>query len=256
MKIQHGTWNRAGLAAAMIYVACTVYAHHVASRVFKSLLNWTTCRSHRSERYCSRHRSGLDGLVRTTRGVYEQRMDIADKPVNDGNCWRLNTTITPTHPEFVYRGCQTPAEVQKVLWFSRFPVTRFHKEGDVAVVEISDIRFVQTRRDRPPSSRIAFALALTATSCRKAGHEVGILACHSSCAKKNTGRFAVRGWITTWRSSQRPRFRAYPFISSTPDARYGARAKTWIQPNGWREACTRSAATRAVMRNSSKRSAR
>src|SRR5207247_1676895 len=40
-------------------------------------------------------------------------------------------------------------EVQRVLWFSRFPVTRFHKEGDVAVVEIADIRFVQIRRDRP-----------------------------------------------------------------------------------------------------------
>src|SRR6202140_2200128 len=30
VKIQHDTWNRAGLAAAVIYVACTVYAHHVA----------------------------------------------------------------------------------------------------------------------------------------------------------------------------------------------------------------------------------
>src|SRR5258708_14924363 len=27
VKIQHDTWNRSGLAAAMIYVACTVYAH-------------------------------------------------------------------------------------------------------------------------------------------------------------------------------------------------------------------------------------
>jgi len=41
------------------------------------------------------------------------------------------------------------AEVQKILWFARFPVTRFHKEGDAAIVEISDIRFQQARRDRP-----------------------------------------------------------------------------------------------------------
>src|SRR5258706_4620245 len=44
--------------------------------------------------------------------------------------------------------------------------------------------------------RIAFALALTATSCRKAGPRgrTGILACHSSCGKEELpGRFAVRG---------------------------------------------------------------
>ena len=42
-------------------------------------------------------------------------------------------------------------EVQTVLWFARFPVTRFHKEGADAIVEISDARFPQVRRDRPAS---------------------------------------------------------------------------------------------------------
>jgi hypothetical protein len=42
-------------------------------------------------------------------------------------------------------------EVQKVLWFDRFPVTRFHKEGAESVVEILDLRFPQIRRDRPAS---------------------------------------------------------------------------------------------------------
>ena len=40
-------------------------------------------------------------------------------------------------------------EVQKVLWFERFPVTRFHKEGPDAVVEFSDLRFPTIRKDRP-----------------------------------------------------------------------------------------------------------
>jgi membrane-bound metal-dependent hydrolase YbcI (DUF457 family) len=153
VKIQHGTWNRAGLAAALIYVACTVYAHHVAlSRIQKfaeldhlqvesigalplppSLWHW-------------------DGLVRTARGVYEQRMDLADKPVNDGELLALEYHYYPDAPPNSYiEVAKRLPEVQKVLWFSRFPVTRFHKEGDVAVVEISDIRFIQTRRDRPPS---------------------------------------------------------------------------------------------------------
>jgi hypothetical protein len=41
--------------------------------------------------------------------------------------------------------------VRKLLWFARFPVTRFHKEGSEAVVEFLDVRFPQIRRDRAPS---------------------------------------------------------------------------------------------------------
>jgi len=153
VKIQHDTWNRTGLAAAVIYVACTIYAHHVAlSRIQKfaeldhlqvesigalplppSLWHW-------------------DGLVRTQRGVYELRMDLADKPVNDGELLSLEHHYYPDAPPNSYiEVAKRLPEVQKVLWFSRFPVTRFHKEGDEAVVEISDMRFAQTRRDRPPS---------------------------------------------------------------------------------------------------------
>ena len=39
----------------------------------------------------------------------------------------------------------------RVLWFARFPVTRFHKEGSDAIVEISDLRFPHIRPDRPAS---------------------------------------------------------------------------------------------------------
>src|SRR5258708_13078728 len=48
----------------------------------------------------------------------------------------------------------------------------------------------------PRPLRIAFALALTATSCRKAGPRgrTGILAYRSSCGKEELpGRFVVRG---------------------------------------------------------------
>jgi membrane-bound metal-dependent hydrolase YbcI (DUF457 family) len=151
VKIKHQTWNRAGFAAALLYVACTFYAHHVAfSRIQKfaelerlpvesiaalplppSLWHW-------------------DGLVRIDRGVYELRMDLADKPANEGELLALEHHYYPDAPPNSYtEAAQRLPEVQKVLGFSRFPVTRFHKEGDVAIVEISDIRFVQTRRDRP-----------------------------------------------------------------------------------------------------------
>ena len=162
VKIKHDTWNRAGFAAALIYVACTIYAHHVAlARIQKfaelyplqaesigalplppSLWHW-------------------DGLVRTERGVYELRMDLADKPAGDGELVALEHHYFPDAPANSYiEVAKRLPEVQKVLWFSRFPVTRFHKEGDVAVVEISDIRFVQTRRDRPApfTYRVRFSL--------------------------------------------------------------------------------------------------
>jgi hypothetical protein len=50
-------------------------------------------------------------------------------------------------------------QVRTVLWFARFPVTRFHKEGDDAIVEISDLRFPQMRPDRPASFTYRVRLA-------------------------------------------------------------------------------------------------
>ena len=151
LKIRHETWNRAGFVAALAYVAFTIYAHHVAlARIQKfaeldhlqveslgalplppSLWHW-------------------DGLIRTQRGVYELRMDLSDGPATDTELLAREHRYYPDAPpnSFIDAARRLP-EVQKVLWFARFPVTRFHKEGDVAIVEISDIRFVQSRRDRP-----------------------------------------------------------------------------------------------------------
>ena len=51
---------------------------------------------------------------------------------------------------FIEQARELP-EVQKVLWFDRFPVTRFRKEGTESVVEILDLRFPPIRPDRPAS---------------------------------------------------------------------------------------------------------
>ena len=151
VRIRHDTWNRAGFVAALFYVACTLYAHHVAyTRIQKfaklyplqvesigalplppSLWNW-------------------DGLVRTDRGVYELRMDLSERPANDVELLAREHHYFPDAPPNSYiDAARSLPEVQKVLWFARFPVTRFHEEAGVAVVEISDVRFVPTRRDRP-----------------------------------------------------------------------------------------------------------
>src|SRR5260370_1121884 len=96
VKISHDRWNRAGFAAALIYVAFTVYAHHVAlARVQKfaeleqlqvesigalpfppSLWHW-------------------DGLVRTQRGSYELRLDLTERPASDDEVRALENLSYP-----------------------------------------------------------------------------------------------------------------------------------------------------------------
>ena len=158
-RIPVATWNRAGFIAACAYLALTVIAHHQAfERISKfaafqqaqvesiaalplppSILNW-------------------DGLIRTQRGVYELRSDLSQPSGIPG----VDSTSTPQasftykyFPDapmnsFIQRARQLP-EVQKVLWFDRFPVTRFHKEGTESVVEILELRFPPIRPDRPAS---------------------------------------------------------------------------------------------------------
>jgi membrane-bound metal-dependent hydrolase YbcI (DUF457 family) len=149
LRVRYATWNRAGLAAAILYLAAAFYAHRTAlERVEKfaslfqlqgesfgalplppSLWHW-------------------DGLVNTPHGVYEVRVDLSERP----DLASVEHRYYPDAPPNQYiDAAKLLPEVQKVLWFSRFPVTRFHKEGDVAVVEFFDARFSSVRRDRPAS---------------------------------------------------------------------------------------------------------
>ncbi len=153
------TWNRIGFAGACAYLALAVFAHHQAlERVRKfakfqgaqvevlaalpfppSIWNW-------------------DGLVRTPRGVYEIRLDLGQPSgiPGEGSEATADTQVPFTYRYFpdappngsIQQALRLP-EVQKVLWFDRFPVTRFHKEGTDSVVEILDMRFPAVRQDRP-----------------------------------------------------------------------------------------------------------
>ncbi len=163
VKIRHDNWNRAGLAAAAIYVACTFYAHRVAfSRIQKFAELYSVQVESIGALPLPPSLWHWDGLVRTERGVYELRMDLSDKPATDAELLTREHHYYPDAPpnSFIEAAKSLP-EVQKVLWFSRFPVTRFRKEGEVALVEISDIRFAQSRRGGSPAFtyRIRFDLA-------------------------------------------------------------------------------------------------
>jgi len=153
LKIQYANWNRAGLAATLIYVALTFFAHRSAlARINKF-----------AELYHLQAQSigalplppslwDWDGLIRTERGVYELRMDVSHKPASDSELLSQEHRYYPDAPPNSYiEAAKRLPEVQKVLWFARFPVTQFHKEGDEAIVEISDARFPRMRSGRPPS---------------------------------------------------------------------------------------------------------
>jgi membrane-bound metal-dependent hydrolase YbcI (DUF457 family) len=153
-------WNRVGFIAALGYIALAAFNHHAAfARVEKfaafehldvqavgalplppSLWRW-------------------DGLVLSPHGVYETRINLGEDPGEGRVATSTSATTFPLEyrfypdaiPNSYIEAAKRLPEVQTVLWFSRFPVTRFHKEGSDAIVEISDVRFRQMRRDRAPS---------------------------------------------------------------------------------------------------------
>jgi membrane-bound metal-dependent hydrolase YbcI (DUF457 family) len=168
LRVRLASWNLAGLLLSIGYIGAAGYAHRVAlERVDKfssslhlevqsqgalpfppSLWHW-------------------DGLVLTPRGVYELRMNLGDKStevqaaaagpdVDSSLTYRFYPDAAPNP---YIEAAQRLPEVRTVLWFARFPVTRFHKEGADAIVEISDLRFPQMRPDRPSSFtyRVRFA---------------------------------------------------------------------------------------------------
>jgi membrane-bound metal-dependent hydrolase YbcI (DUF457 family) len=158
LRVKRFAWNLVGLIAAVGYVAFAISLHQAAmSRVQKfaaleqldvqaigalpmppSLWHW-------------------DGLVRAPRGVYETRIDLGDSASSvqaaaPDTALPLEYRYYPDAPSnsYVESAKRLPA-VQTFLWFARFPVTRFHKEGADAIVEISDLRFPHLRPDRPAS---------------------------------------------------------------------------------------------------------
>lgn len=156
-RVPAAAWNRAGLAVACAYIGVAVFAHHSALERVKrfaafehldvdalgalplppSLWHW-------------------DGLIRAPRGVFEFRIDLSERSAVTGaetgpaNAIEYHYFPDARSNSYIEAARRLP-EVEKVLWFARFPVTRFHKEGDDAVVEFFDMRFPQVRRDRPAS---------------------------------------------------------------------------------------------------------
>jgi membrane-bound metal-dependent hydrolase YbcI (DUF457 family) len=160
LRVGYMNWNRAGLVVAVGYVVAAGYAHHVAFERVEAFA---------AEQNLQVEAIGAlplppslwhwDGLVRAPRGVYEVRMDLSEgffraikSGAGDSGPKVIEHTYYPDAlpNQWIDEARQLP-EVQKVLWFARFPVTRFHKEGDEAVVEFSDLRFPHMQPGRAAS---------------------------------------------------------------------------------------------------------
>jgi membrane-bound metal-dependent hydrolase YbcI (DUF457 family) len=158
LRVKRWVWNFAGLVAALAYIALAISFHQAAM---------TRIQKFAAAQQLDVQTIGAlplppspwhwDGLVRATRGVYETRIDLGGSTetvaaANSSAALPLEYRYYPDAPSnsFIESAKRLPA-VQTVLWFARFPVTRFHKEGGDAIVEISDLRFPHLRPDRPAS---------------------------------------------------------------------------------------------------------
>jgi membrane-bound metal-dependent hydrolase YbcI (DUF457 family) len=161
LRVSGAVWNFAGFVTAIGYVCLAIFFHQSAlARINKFA---------RLEQLDVQSIGALpqppspwhwDGLVRTPRGVYETRIHFsgaADQVQAASPDPSGQTSSIPVEYRYYPDAPPNPSidaakrlpEVQTFLWFARFPVTRFHKEGSDAVVEFLDLRFAQVRRDRP-----------------------------------------------------------------------------------------------------------
>ncbi len=152
--VERRTWCRGGVLCLTIYLVLAAFAHRAALgrvRQFASEQNLEVQSLGAMPLPPSLWR--WDGLVLTPRGVFEMRMDLS-QPQHSSNPSDPDPVvhhIYPNAPENAYTAAARELpEVKTVLWFARFPVVRFWKEGEQAIVEIVDLRFA--RAGRRPSA--------------------------------------------------------------------------------------------------------
>ncbi|HEV2386199.1 MAG TPA: metal-dependent hydrolase [Candidatus Acidoferrales bacterium] len=82
------------------------------------------------------------GLVRTPQGIYGAQFFLGEADAPDFHF--LHNAPSNTYIEEAFR----LRRVETYLGFARFPLVRFHRLGDMNIVEFSDIRFVEYARRR------------------------------------------------------------------------------------------------------------
>ena len=162
LKVSRRAWHLAGLAVAVGYLLLAADLHHMALTRVK---NFATLEQIEVETIGALPYPPSvfhwDGLIRTPRGVYDMRVHMNGPALfgesqaaasASGNSQEISYSFYPdAFPNSYIETAKRLPDVQTVLWFSRFPVIRFHQEGDQAIVEIADLRFPPIRPGRPAS---------------------------------------------------------------------------------------------------------
>jgi len=160
VRTPYAAWNRAGLGLACFYLLGATYAHHIALQRVQEFARRSNIRVDAIGALpLPPSLWHWDGLVRSSHGNYELRMDLSEGFASKGffnasysDPEIIQHTYYPdAQPNIFIDEARRLPEVQTVFWFYRFPVTRFHEEGTNAIVEFSDLRFPQIRKDRPAS---------------------------------------------------------------------------------------------------------
>lgn len=159
--VEQRTWCRAGALCFASYLVLAALAHRVALERVRQFV---------AEQHIEAQSVAAiplppsvwhwDGLVRTPRGVYELGINLSRRRANNPvDPEPLEYRYYPSAPANAYiAAARELSEMKTVLWFSRFPVIRFWEEGDQAVVEIVDLRFIRAgRRPAAFTYRVRFA---------------------------------------------------------------------------------------------------
>lgn len=150
-------WARAGVFGLVAYLGLAVVAHHSAlERVGRLAARQQIAVENLGALPLPPSLANWDGLVRTPRGVYEIRLNLLEhlmpRPQDP-----IEYVYYPDAPpnEMVFVARQLP-EVQTYLWFARFPVFRWRKDGTNTIVEFTDLRFFQRRGRSSFTYQVAF----------------------------------------------------------------------------------------------------
>src|SRR5437016_14166011 len=94
-----------------------------------------------------------DGLIRTSRGVYELRMNLAQRAAAGASpeaAIEYGYYPDALDNPFIEEPRQLP-QVKTVLWFARFPLTRFRPDAEASTVSTVDLALRPARPGQRPA---------------------------------------------------------------------------------------------------------
>lgn len=143
-RLSRASWCRAGVYAALAYVLACMAAHHAAMARVEA---FAAERGLAAERMAAipMPPSLLDwsGLILTAEGDYQAHFDL-----RDARAPTFSFSANSPPNQYTAAARELP-DVKVYLWFARFPVTRYSQQGDLEIIDYSDLRFFGERHEAP-----------------------------------------------------------------------------------------------------------